>query len=352
MVEAEVTALTRAGHTVLLLAQHTDARATRRLYPLEAAATVATGIGSSPRAAIARFSPDVVHVHNLFPNFGTRWVGGLSAPMVATLHNYRSTCAAGTLYRDGHVCTDCFSGPRPGVIHGCYHSSRLATLPLALGQLRESAVLKHSKRVIVLSPTQRGYFQRAGFDSARIVEVPNFVPDHLAAHPGPGGDSWVYAGRLTEEKGVADIVRAWPSEIPLRIVGNGPLFDQLLDLASGKNVEMLGSRSRAEVVNLMRHSRGLAFASRWPDPFGLVYAESLAAGTPVLAVGTGAPTAMVVRDGTGTTTTGLDPMTIRHAHESFPSMRARCRQVFENRYTETAHMQVLTDVYEQAMRGL
>ena len=79
----------------------------RRTYPLEAAATVATGLGPSPIEQLRRFRPDVVHVHNLFPNFGKRWLRTWDGPMVATMHNYRPICPAATLFRDGRVCRDC-----------------------------------------------------------------------------------------------------------------------------------------------------------------------------------------------------------------------------------------------------
>ena len=66
----EVEALRRRGHRVLLIDQSTDVRERARLYPFEAAITVATGVGRSPLKALKHFEPDVVHVHNLFPNYG------------------------------------------------------------------------------------------------------------------------------------------------------------------------------------------------------------------------------------------------------------------------------------------
>jgi len=35
---------------------------------------------------------------------GSNWLKRWSGPLVATLHNYRPACAAGTLFRDGKVC--------------------------------------------------------------------------------------------------------------------------------------------------------------------------------------------------------------------------------------------------------
>src|SRR5262249_45510078 len=112
VVESEVAALRAAGHDVRLFAARTDDLERDRLYPGKAAARGASGRGASPLTAVERFGPDVVHVHNLFPNIARRWVAGLRRPLVTTLHNFRPLCVNGLLYRDGHVCTLCPDGQR------------------------------------------------------------------------------------------------------------------------------------------------------------------------------------------------------------------------------------------------
>ena len=99
VVDAQVAALRQAGHDVLLIARHTDEEEHRPTYPLRAALSVATGFGASPVRALEQFSPDVVNLHNWFPNFGTRWLKSLKFPSVVTLHNFRTLCPIGTLYR-------------------------------------------------------------------------------------------------------------------------------------------------------------------------------------------------------------------------------------------------------------
>ena len=132
-VRDQVRALRAAGHDVDLFAAHTDELAGDRLYPLRAALRVATGRGASPLSRLRAHAPDVVHVHNLFPNFGRSWVCEWDGPLIATLHNYRPLCARATLYREGAECTRCPDGERwAGLRYGCYRDSRAATLPLAL----------------------------------------------------------------------------------------------------------------------------------------------------------------------------------------------------------------------------
>jgi glycosyltransferase involved in cell wall biosynthesis len=111
------------------------------------------------------------------------------------------------------------------------------------------------------------------------------------------------------------------------------------------NIRFAGHLSRTEIIDLMRTSRGVVFPSRWPETFGLVYIEALAMGTPVLATPPSAAAAFVERDGTGITTRELSPDVIEHAHDRFASLRPRARAVFEDRYTETAHVEALDVLY-------
>ena len=118
VVISQVSALRRAGHDVTLIDWHTDVEELTRGYALRAGLQVATGFGPSPLKQLAEFEPDVVHVHNLFPNAGTRWLRHTDFPVVSSLHNYRQVCANGLLYRDGHGCTECVRSTLHAVQHG------------------------------------------------------------------------------------------------------------------------------------------------------------------------------------------------------------------------------------------
>ncbi|NYJ05876.1 glycosyltransferase family 4 protein [Petropleomorpha daqingensis] len=347
MVDAQVAALLRRGHEVRLFAAASD-DVGGPLGALRQAVTVATGAG---RAPVRDWAPDVVHLHNTFPNLGRRWTARLDVPLVATLHNYRPLCAAATLYRDGAVCTECVdSGRHRGLVHGCYRGSRLATLPLTLGQRgADDPVLRSAAVLTALSPSQAERFVAAGVPAERLRVLPNFVPDDLAPAPGPGGHAWLYAGRLTADKGIADAVHAWPAEIPLVVVGDGPAADDVRAAARGKQVDVRPPLSRPEVLDLLGRSRGLVFPSRWPDPFGLVYAEALAAGTPVLATHPSAAAAMAGQDGAGLAVDAVTPELVRRAHADFAGGRPAARRAFEARYTEAAHVAALEEVYAEAI---
>ena len=131
VVEQESAALAALGHEVTRFDRGSDEI---EQWPLVKKATLPARIVWNPetfrdlRAALRAQRPDVVHVHNTFPLLSAAVLYACRAagvPVVATIHNYKLTCANGTYFRDGAVCHDCAEGlPLPGLRHGCYRDSR------------------------------------------------------------------------------------------------------------------------------------------------------------------------------------------------------------------------------------
>src|ERR1039458_1823814 len=88
------------------------------------------------RRFLARYKPDVVHVHNTFPLISYSVVDACydaGVPCVATIHNYRFICANSLLLRDGQPCEECLEAGSvlPGLRYRCYRRSLPATLSVA-----------------------------------------------------------------------------------------------------------------------------------------------------------------------------------------------------------------------------
>ena len=95
---------------------------------------------------------------------------------------------------------------------------------------------------------------------------------------------WAFVGRLSPEKGVRELIEAWPENELLRVAGDGPLLEELRALGR-PGVHLLGAVSPQDVDKLFKHSWGLIFPSRWLETGGppLVVAEAAMHGVPVLA---------------------------------------------------------------------
>lgn len=331
-----------------MVSQSTDRRSRRRTYPLEAAGTVATGLGPSPSEELRRFRPDVVHVHNLFPNFGKRWLRTWDGPMVATMHNYRPICPAATLFRDGRICRDCpeSGSTRPAVRHGCFHDSALATLPVAAGtRFARDPILLRAEVVTTLSEGMSHEYAVAGVPAEKLTVLDNFTS--AVASPGPGGDCWIFAGRIEPAKGLHALIRDWPAGQRLLVAG---ALDPAHPLPHHPDVECLGRVDSDRLRELMATARGLVFPSAWLEGLALVCLEALSVGTPIL-------TFDDIPAGRSVSALGIGLAVARDdvtagallARDDFPGLRERCLQVFAERFTAQAWVRNAETVYERAM---
>lgn len=344
-------ALTRAGHSVEVFGQRTDERELSRLYKLEAGLTAASGLGPKPR--LEDFNPDIVHVHNLFPNYGKSWIKDSTVPVVTTLHNYRPLCAAGTFYRDGALCTQCPESRSglPAVMHGCYRG-RTGSIPVALGQrFGRDPILRYSNAVIVLSEQMRSMYAQSGVPRAHMHTLPNFLPTDLDGGAGAGdGGYWLYAGRFSNEKGLIELLDRWPAGHKLVVVGSGELESEVRSRAVNNNIHVIGTVERGRLLELMRGAKGFVFPSRCLEGFPLIYAESLSAGTPILTWEPSVVSTLVESEGTGLVggSEGIEE-TLKAADGLFPGLRGHSRSVYESRYTEARWVSALNDIYRSVM---
>ena len=342
--------LTQAGHEVVLVSAEIDAERHRRPSPdfaVRAALRVASGRGHSPLEEIRALKPDVVHVHNLFPLYARSWVRHWPGAMVATVHNFRPICPRGDLFRNGGICLECpqQGSAVPSLVHSCYHDSRAATLPIAIGtRFEKDAVLERADVVTALTPEMVATYAAAGVRTEHFREVPNFVDRPLRV--GDGGGDWVVAGRATPEKGIVELIERWPRDVPLRVAGPMP---EEVHARAPESVTFLGNIPSTTLREELGRARGLVFPSRCLEGLALVCLEALSVGTPIVAWDP-CPAAAHVRS-LGVGLVGSDDVvgTLRTAADLFPTLREHCRRTYERRFTPEAWTANMEQVYRAAL---
>lgn len=292
VVQDEISLLRDAGHEVQLFAQE-RAPATR-LSPIRVGfgAIWSHAAARDTARAITQFSPDVVHIHNLFPTLSPAVVrvAARHAKVVMTLHNYRLMCLPGTFLRDGALCEDCLGKPNPwrGVVHACYRNS----IP-ASGSLWGALALHHGLRTfgrvdrfLAVSRFLAHKHIQAGMEPSKIFVKPNFAWP-VSRRP-DAGSYYLFLGRLAPEKGVDTLLRAWASRSDrLLIAGDGPI-SQALRRHAPPNVDFLGVLSSDQANVALRRARALLVPSRWYEGAPRTIIEAFAAGVPVIASDIGA----------------------------------------------------------------
>lgn len=369
--EAEAALLRRAGHCVTLFTRDNKAIADERFTSrvrLSVNTIWARDTYKAVRELLAAERHDIAHFHNTFPlispaaYYACRDAG---VPVVQTLHNYRLLCPAATFYRDGHVCEDCIGHlPWQGVVHGCYRNSRRATLAVAgmLSFHRWRGTWLHGvNRYIALTEFARGKFIEGGLSPQRIVIKPNFLADDPGPRIGPG-ESALFLGRLSSEKGIATLVRSWARlsrGIPLVIAGDGPLRAELEKEVAGRGiagVRFVGHLPREEVVLVLKRSRFLVLPSEWYEGFPLTILEALACAVPVIVPRLGAAAEIVENGRTGLHFVPGDADDLAAKVEwawthpdEMDEMGRAARVEYETKYTAERNYVLMMQIYEQAL---
>jgi glycosyltransferase involved in cell wall biosynthesis len=278
VVDDEAALLEHAGHEVVTFMP--SARVEAGPVALARNAIWSSSAVRRVRRLVDEFRPDVLHVHSLFPALSPA-VLRVPAPVVMTLHNARLLCLPATLLRDGQSCEACIGRvPWRGLVHACYRGSRPASATMAASLTLHRAIrtLDGVTLFLAVSEFVRSRHVAAGIEPSRIRVKPSFV------HPGsrrvgPGGP-FLVIGRLTQEKGVDTLLRAW-GEWPLEIIGDGEERRALERLAPS-SVSFLGAIPGSEVSDALTRARALLIPSR-SEGLPRVVIEAFAAGVPVIA---------------------------------------------------------------------
>jgi glycosyltransferase involved in cell wall biosynthesis len=152
--------------------------------------------------------------------------------------------------------------------------------------------------------TQRS-LEEAGFAGKRFVTVPNAAPPAIAdgalPRSTPSAVRFVYAGTVALHKGVQHLLDAWrhlrPSHAELHLYGGLDLPKRIFD-GCGPKVFRHGRVSRERLWAAYRDATALVFPTLY-DGFGLVVAEALSRGLPVITTSNAGAAEMIDEGTTG-----------------------------------------------------
>jgi glycosyltransferase involved in cell wall biosynthesis len=185
-------------------------------------------------------------------------------------------------------------------------------------------------------------------------------------HHGIDPDRYVYSadkddyvaflGRMAPAKGPhLAIAAAKKAGVRLKLAGEiQPVFhdywvEQVLPLIDGDQIQFVGEVDRLKKNALLSRAKALLFPIQWEEPFGLVMIESMACGTPVLAL-PGGSVDEVVRDGvSGWICRNVDDMAARINSPAIPS--GICHEYMLEHFSLTRMAEKYVSVYESVVNG-
>lgn len=174
-------------------------------------------------------------------------------------------------------------------------------------------------------------------------------------HPQPDEEPYLaFLGRISPEKGThLAIAIAKQAGWRLKIAGKVDIVDveyyeqAIKPLIDGEQIQYLGEANHVQKNALMGGAVATLFPITWREPFGLVMVESMAAGTPVIAMKLGSTKEVISHGKTGFLCDTLEECV--NAVDKVAALdRQTCREYVENNFS----LQQMTNGYEAVYRQI
>ena len=186
---------------------------------------------------------------------------------------------------------------------------------LDLEHVRQTLPLYPGANLVSISNHQRRAVSDIPVQWAGTVYNGLNLDNYLMASRPDRTDYLAFVGRIHPEKGPESAVAiARRARLPLRVAAKIDPLD--IDYYTGRveplfranSVDFIGELSERDKPSFFAGARATLFPSDWPEPFGLVMIESLAAGTPVVALRRGSVPEILVDGVTGFICDDIDEM--------------------------------------------
>ena len=317
------------------------------------------GIGEVKRkfnAHLDDFHPDVVHVHNIHSQLSpiiVELAHQRGIKVVWTLHDYKLLCPRYDCLRNGtEDCEECFADKRRVVEHKCMKNSCLASMLAYWEAMKWNRQRLEASTDVFLSPSSfmAEKMKQGGFDKSKIHILCNFIDVKKTIRQEYNKqDYYCFIGRLSHEKGGATLVKA-ARHLPykLRIIGGGPLMDELKTLAAGTDIEFLGYKQWPEIKELVGCARFSVIPSEWYENNPLSVIEAQCLGTPVLGARIGGIPELIEEGKSGMLFESKNTVDLKTKIEAMFSHTFNYEALAKSsqeRYSEDAYYQRLMNVY-------
>ena len=319
------------------------------------------------RQIVAAFRPDIAHVRNIYHHLSPSILWELKAqgvPVLYHLNDFKLLCPTYNMVAKGHACERCHGGQfRHVLTEGCYAGPPGSALLLMAEAYFHRWLGTYRKCVDhFLAPSRfaKEKLVQNGFNPLKITVLPHFQKLPAQAPPNAGPNAPIlYFGRLSPEKGVADLLWAMKHlpHVQLQIAGDGPQRSELEVLARQlclTNVRFAGHVGGKVLDYMIASARFTVLPSRAYETLGKTILESYAWGRPVVASDLGSRRELIDQGETGLLYPTGNVEQLRKAisflverPELTAKMGAAGRRFVEAQHAPDAHYRALMRLYTQ-----
>lgn len=313
---------------------------------------------------IDTFKPQIAHFNNIFPlitphAYSVCKKGNI--PVVQTIQTYRMMCPKGFVFRDDKICELCVKRifALPAIQYNCYHNSKLASISistsLAFHKLHNTFHLV-DKYICPADFVKEYHLEHLSLPAGKFTVIPHFTDIKITDNHTKNADYFLFAGRLSEEKGILPLLQQFAQmpQVKLVVVGDGPLQTEVAKYITKKNITIYPFASQEKVFSLMKHALATIIPSPWYEIGPLVLMESFANGTPVVVPHLGVFKERIVGNQTGfffdyTQFNSLKNVinAIAMDKQQIQKMRRQVQLAYKKQYSAEAYYEKLIQTYKE-----
>lgn len=360
-------------------------------------------------ALLEEFKPDVIHMNNVHRQLtlsilDAPYLKKHHVPVVYTAHDYILLCPAYTMVNGrGEVCDACLDRRfMHATKNVCVKGSRAKSLLASV----EAEFLKYhhsyDKIDAIIAPSEfmKSKLDEGGY-AGRTIAMQNFLTDSQMAMGARVANThkfedaqagarpyFLFFGRLSKEKGILTLVRAFlqaaglvggnadaqsddqsaqvlPVTWDLHIVGDGPergAIEQLIASAgpqAASRIHLLGYKSGEELQREVGNARFSVLSSEWRENMPYSGLESLAAQTPIIGAKIGGIPELVEESRTGFTFESGNIADLKDGllkaaavdEDIYGTMQRRCIEYVTLRCGQQAYAEQLVDRYAKLLNS-
>jgi len=248
---------------------------------------------------LSEFKPDIVYVHNTWfkASLGIfKLLKKYPVKVILKLHNFRYDCTrsfnTNIHLRNASVCNACGQDKKSlGLFNKYYKESFIKSAFInSYGKKYFKILQNYNLKIFVLTDFHKNYL--TNLIGERDIEVfPNFLNINNNKKIENTKNYIIYAGRISKEKGVEDLISTFIScnfdNIELKIVGNGPLLANLKNKYNNSNIKFLGEKTNEEVLTLISESMAVVTATKLYEGQPMLLCEASSVGVPSIFPRTG-----------------------------------------------------------------
>jgi glycosyltransferase involved in cell wall biosynthesis len=230
-------------------------------------------------------------------------------------------------------------------------------LPPTISQVIKASKIarKHSLYFTACS----NYIARQINDHCHVTTIYNGVNinDYQVNSTVDADAPFVFLGRIQKEKGTAIAIKlVIETNSKLIIAGNIPVeklhqeyfYTEVKPYIDNDQIRYIGPVDDQQKNQLLRNARALLMPVTWDEPFGIVMAEALACGTPVIGYNRGA-IPEVVSDGINGYVCNNEQEMLSGIHNIGKIDRLNCRRIAEKKFSADVLARQYENLYKLAL---